>query len=121
MSKHHTHYNHITREVAAAKEPEIEVNEIEVDIDDSASSDPVEVAEKPTIDTDGNEPLVGVTTTTLNIRETPVVAADNVVTVVNEGTVVMIDYPVADGDWFKVYTEAGIEGYCMKEFVKINN
>lgn len=120
MSKHHTHYNHIAREAAAAKEPEIEVNEIEVDVDDSASSDPVEVAE-PEIEVNKDEPLVGVTTTTLNIRENPVVAADNVVTVVNEGTVVMIDYPVADGDWFKVYTEAGVEGYCMKEFVKINN
>lgn len=91
---------------------------VEVDVDECAACDVVE--ELPTIDTTGNEPLVGVTTTRLNIRSTPAVA-DNVVTVVNEGTVVMIDYPVEDGEWFKIYTEAGIEGYCMKKFVKVSN
>lgn len=81
----------------------------------------VEVVEElPVIEGDGNEPLVGTTTTKLNIRSNPAVEADNVVTVVNEGTVVMIDYPVADGDWYKVYTEAGVEGYCMKQFVKVS-
>lgn len=79
------------------------------------------VDELPTITGDGNEPLVGTVTTRLNIRSTPAVASDNIVTVVNEGTVVMIDYPVADGDWFKIYTEAGVEGYCMKKFVKVSN
>lgn len=78
------------------------------------------VEELPVIEGDGNEPLVGTTTTKLNIRRNPAVELDNVVTVVNEGTVVMIDYPVADGDWFKVYTEAGVEGYCMKKFVKVS-
>lgn len=102
------------------EEPEANV---EVEVDECAACDPVEESaeELPTIDTNGNEPLVGVTTTKLNIRSNPFVAADNVVTVVNEGTVVMIDYPVADGEWFKVYTEAGIEGYCMKKFVKVSN
>lgn len=81
----------------------------------------VEVVEElPVIEGDGNEPLVGTTTTKLNIRSNPAVQADNVVTVVNEGTVVMIDYPVAEGDWYKVYTEAGVEGYCMKQFVKVS-
>lgn len=78
------------------------------------------VEELPVIEGDGNEPLVGTTTTRLNIRSNPAIELDNVVTVVNEGTVVMIDYPVVDGDWFKVYTEAGVEGYCMKKFVKVS-
>lgn len=93
-------------------EPEVEVT-VEAKVEE-----PVE--ELPSIEGDGNDPLVGVTTTRLNIRSTPAVG-DNVVTVVNEGTVVMIDYPVADGDWFKIYTEAGVEGYCMKKFVKVSN
>lgn len=100
-------------------EPEEEVvADVEVDVDECAACDVVE--ELPTIEGDGNEPLVGVVTTRLNIRSNPAVG-DNVVTVVNEGTVVMIDYPVADGEWFKVYTEAGVEGYCMKKFVKVSN
>lgn len=97
------------------KEPEEEVidGDIEVDVDECAACDPV-------IEVDKNEPLVGTTTTRLNIRSNPSVAADNVVTVVNEGTVVMIDSSV-DDKWYKIYTEAGIEGYCMKEFVKVSN
>lgn len=87
--------------------------DVEVDVDECAACDPVVEANK-------SEPLVGTTTTTLNIRSNPFVAADNIVTVVNEGTVVMIDNPDEDGDWFKVYTEAGVEGYCMKKFVKVS-
>lgn len=114
--------NRKTREAMLAQldaESEEKVTaDIEVDVDECAACDAVE--ELPTIEGDGNEPLVGVVTTRLNIRSNPEVG-DNVVTVVSEGTVVMIDYPVADGDWFKVYTEAGVEGYCMKKFVKVSN
>lgn len=101
----------------------LEVNNeetVEVATVDVVEEPAVEVVEElPVIEGDGNAPLVGTTTTKLNIRSTPEVA-DNIVTVVNEGTVVMIDYPVADGDWFKIYTEAGVEGYCMKKFVKVS-
>lgn len=137
MSKHrHTNYNQINKEGAKAlAEFEAEKNAREANRlavireafkDDLPAAEPVVEeapveAELPTIEGDGNEPLVGVTKTRLNIRENPEVAANNIVAVVNEGTVLMIDYPVADGDWFKVYTETGIAGYCMKEFVKTNN
>lgn len=137
MSKHrHTNYNQINKESSKAiTEFEEQKNAREAEriaVIREAFKDEIEEAmpvveeapvetEIPSIEGDGNEPLVGVSTTRLNIRENPVVAANNIVAVVNEGTVLMIDYPVADGDWFKVYTEAGVAGYCMKEFVKINN
>lgn len=87
---------------------------------DAEAEAEAEVVEEPVIEVVKDEPLVGTTTTKLNIRSMPEVG-DNVVTVVNEGTVVMIDCPVADGEWFKIYTEAGVEGYCMKKFVKVSN
>lgn len=110
-----------TREALIANaEAEVEEEVVDTAVEEIVEEPAVEVVEElPTIEGDGNEPLVGTTTTRLNIRSNPAVG-DNVVTVVNEGTVVMIDYPVADGDWFKVYTEAGVEGYCMKKFVKIS-
>lgn len=97
----------------------------EVDVDECAACDEVVEAteELPTIDTDGNEPLVGVVCNCerLNIRTAPDKKAEPVA-VVNKDTVLMIEYPVnTNSDWFKVYTEAGVEGYCMKEFVEIRS
>lgn len=134
-------YNHITREtskmvvakaeadkaareaaMAAIYEPKEVETDVEVDVDESAACDEVEEAavEAPAIEPSKNEPLIGVTTTRLNIRETPNVEAGNIVAVVAEGTVVMIDGPNVNDEWLKIYTESGVEGYCMSKFVKIN-
>lgn len=136
MSKHHNYrnYRQMVNPVDEAVPVEVkeDVAEViaeaianeEVDVDECAACDPVEVVEElPTIEEDGNEPLVGVVSgcSKLNIRAAASKEAD-VVTVVDEGTVVMIDYPVdQNSDWFKVYTEAGVEGFCMKQFVTVNN
>ena len=134
MSKHHNYRNYrqmsnpVDEAVPAEVKPEIAeviaeaAANLEVDVDECAACD--EVVEKlPEITGDGNAPLVGVVKgcSKLNIREGAGKDFD-VITVVEEGTVVMIDYPIdVASDWFKIYTEAGIEGYCMKQFVTVNN
>lgn len=54
----------------------------------------------------------------LNIRKEANIVAD-IVCVVNESTELMIDMEKSEDEWFKVYTAEGIEGFCMKQFVKI--
>lgn len=87
----------------------------EVDVDEGAAAD------LPTIEEDKNDPLVGVVAgcSKLRIRKKPSTEGD-VMCVVDAGTVLMIDIQaVVPKEWFKVYTEAGVEGFCMREFVEI--
>lgn len=84
--------------------------DLEIDVDGSVS------AAEPVSDT-----LIGVVTgcKSLNIRTEPAKKSNNVVCVVDTETVVIIDLEDSTDEWYKVFTEAGAEGFCMKEFVKI--
>lgn len=52
----------------------------------------------------------------LNVREDPSTDAE-VVCVLDVMTEVKIDVGESDNEWLKVFTAAGIEGYCMRKFV----
>lgn len=54
----------------------------------------------------------------LNIRDIPGTDG-NIVCTVPAGTQLMIDGDRSTVDWVKVYTEAGLEGYCMGEYITI--
>lgn len=54
----------------------------------------------------------------LNIRKKPTVESE-AVAVVSVDTLLMIDPSKSKKEWYKVYTEAGVEGFCMKKFVTI--
>lgn len=54
----------------------------------------------------------------LNIRSVPNKNA-SVLCVVSSGTKLLIDVSSSTNDWYMVYTEAGIKGYCMKKYVNI--
>ena len=54
----------------------------------------------------------------LNVRKTPVVA-DNVVCTLKQDELVVIDVRESADGWYKIYTEAGIEGYCMVQYIAI--
>lgn len=56
----------------------------------------------------------------LNIREEPNKAA-TVICVANAFSELLVDPSESTDGWFKVYTEAGDEGFCMKEFVTITD
>lgn len=55
----------------------------------------------------------------LNVRENPSFDAD-VVCVIPEGCEVEIDESNSTDEFYKVYTAAGMEGYCMKKFISVN-
>ena len=55
----------------------------------------------------------------LNVRKEPSPNAE-VIGTVNRGDSLIID-PSPFGDFYKVITPYGVEGYCMKKFVYIND
>jgi hypothetical protein len=67
-----------------------------------------------------SELVLGVVTNCvlLNIREEPNIKAP-IITKVNALSELMVDLEKVDKEWYRVYTEAGIEGFCMKKFVAI--
>lgn len=66
------------------------------------------------------EPIRGVVTDCryLNVREAPDQDAA-VLTTIKALSEVLIDEPESTEDFYKVYTETGIEGYCMKKFIAV--
>lgn len=54
----------------------------------------------------------------LNIRVKPNVKAE-ILCVVDAGSELMIDSANSTDGWFNVFTKAGIEGFCMKEYISI--
>lgn len=54
----------------------------------------------------------------LNVREEPNTKA-SVVFEVNVGSTVFIDETCSTDEFYKICTEHGVEGYCMKKFIEI--
>ena len=54
----------------------------------------------------------------LNVRKKPNADAE-VVCVIGRSTEVMVDEENSTRTFYKVCTEAGVEGYCMKQFIEI--
>ena len=65
------------------------------------------------------EPVFGTVAncTKLNIRKNPAAGA-TVVCVLDAGTKLEIDVTRSTSDWFKVSTVSGVDGYCMRKFIK---
>jgi uncharacterized protein YgiM (DUF1202 family) len=65
-----------------------------------------------------SDEVIGVVTdcVKLNVRKEPSKDSD-VVCELLLGTEVMIDIFESTDDFYKVITEAGVEGYCMKKFI----
>ena len=53
----------------------------------------------------------------LNIRKEPN-ANSQIVCEVNNGSELSVDVATATDEWYHVITAAGIEGFCMKKFVR---
>lgn len=85
------------------------------------TAEPIEEVVEPEeeITEEPEEYLMGnVTAKELYIREAPNKNADSLCTI-KKGTEVMIDEVASTEDFYSVVTESGIEGFCMKQFIKI--
>ena len=55
----------------------------------------------------------------LNVRKSPSPNAEKVA-VVEMDSKLMIDMDESTAEYYKVYTESGIDGYCVKEYVTVS-
>lgn len=78
-----------------------------------------EVGEQP-VEPVRKEPKIGtvVDCTSLNVREKPSVTADVVCTITN-GVTVEVDETESTTEFYKICTEIGEEGFCMKKYIRI--
>ena len=87
---------------------------------EEAAAEPVD---QPVEDTPKKESKVGTVNncTKVNLRRTPVYEPNgkNIMAELVLGTAVVIDDEKSTGEFYKVTTEAGLEGYCMKQFIKL--
>lgn len=56
----------------------------------------------------------------LNIRKKPTVNAE-VLTTVKKDSELILDLIKSNEKWFKVCTTSGVEGYCMKQYVTVED
>lgn len=56
----------------------------------------------------------------LRVRSTPEVA-ENVLTEITLASEVLVDLKESTDEFYKITTEAGIEGYCMRQYINIGN
>lgn len=98
-----------------------EVNETE-EIAEDVVEEPEVVEEIEAVEeTKEENTLVGYVSgcTKLNIREEAYPGA-KVLCTVPEKAVLLIDASESTTEWYKIYTESGMEGYCMKKFVTVS-
>ena len=110
-----------------SKQPAV-VDETPVTIDEEVKAvevkmEPVEVpmVEAPVVEApkpQPQKPVTGVVAncTKLNVRAKADASA-TVVCVLNVGTEVVINMKKSNNEWFKVRTESGAEGFCMRKFI----
>ena len=58
----------------------------------------------------------------LNLRRLPLKDSDgaNIITELLSGTAVVIDDEKSTDKFYKVTTETGLEGYCMRQFIELS-
>lgn len=66
------------------------------------------------------EPVIGLVSNCANlrIRKEPDAKAE-VLGTIPVHTEVMIDEAESIGEFYKVYTDSGLEGFCMKQFITV--
>lgn len=115
MSKHnYSKYSNKNNEPVV----DTEVTETEAVIENTAPE--IKVAEEiVTTPVKETKPVIGTVAncTRLNVRAKNDSAAE-VVCVLDAGSKVTIDKKQSTNEWFKVTTNAGVEGYCMRKFVE---
>ncbi len=77
----------------------------------------IDIIPEPEVST----PVIGIVTgcPRLNVRVNPRVDAD-VICIIERDSEVMIDEEDSTKNFYKICTEQGIEGYCMRQFISIS-
>lgn len=125
MSHKHNHNytNYSKPQETPVVEPEVKVeDETVVTVVDEPEVTPV-IEDTPVADpAPENDDLMGVVVgcLRLNVRKEPSADAD-VLTTIPAGVEVQINIFESTNDFYKVCTEAGVEGYCMTDYIKLED
>ena len=88
---------------------------------EEAAAEPVD---QPVEEAPKKETKVGIVANCekLNLRRSPLKDSDgaNVITELLPGVAVVIDEDESTPNFYKVTTETGLEGYCMKQFIELS-
>ena len=129
-NKHYTQYSKFSgEEPTMINDPELEVKEeiieenIEENIEEPIEGQTVISEVEPIIPEPVAEPEIqkfGQVSgcKKLNVRKLPSRDAE-IVSELAEGIKIMIDEKTSTALFYKICTEHGIEGYCMKDFIKV--
>lgn len=81
-----------------------------------------ELAEEATTESVEPSTVLGMVTecVKLRVRSTPEIA-DNVLAEIILASEVLVDLKESTDEFYKITTEAGIEGYCMKQYIDIGD
>lgn len=82
---------------------------------------PVEPEVETVVEPVTNDKIIGVVTecVKLNVRKEPSLDAE-ILTEILIGTEVQVDISESTADFYKICTEAGVEGYCMRDHINVN-
>ena len=82
-----------------------------------------EPADQPVEESPKKESKVGIVANCekLNLRRSPLKDSDgaNIITELLPGVAVVIDADESTPNFYKVITEDGLEGYCMRQFIEV--
>ena len=82
-----------------------------------------EPADQPVEESPNKESKVGIVANSekLNLRRSPLKDSDgaNIITELLPGVAVVIDENESTPNFYKVITEDGLEGYCMRQFIEV--
>lgn len=81
-----------------------------------------EIAVENTTESVESSTVLGVVTecVKLRVRSTPEIA-DNVLAEIILASEVLVDLKESTDEFYKITTEAGVEGYCMKQYINIGD
>ena len=84
----------------------------------------VEPVDQPVEEAPKKESKVGIVANCekLNLRRSPLKDSDgaNIITELLPGVAVVIDEDESTPNFYKVTTETGLEGYCMRQFIELS-
>lgn len=120
MGHNYTNYSkHQTAPVEPAVEQAVEPETVELETVEPAVEPETVEPETVEPEEESTDP-VGIVTKCmkLNVRKEPNTNAEVITTLVLD-TCVTIDEAASTEEFYKVYTGAGIEGFCMKKFIAL--
>ena len=111
------HYNNYSKSYSRPAPKNATIEEVETVIVDEI---PEEIIEETPDETKNNKTGIVIGCVKLNIREKPELGAP-IVCAIDCLTEVEIDEDNSTREFYKVYTVAGMEGYCMRKYITVKS